>query len=183
MTQRTMILSLILIGAIGALALVVDAIVPKPNAATARIQIGRQERKKLNELETKSDELRKTQALVTRLTWPGPLDTIHPRALANVTQATKRHQLRLITFRPQRTITESEYTRVPYLVTLEGSFPALVAFLRSYQGGSGKLAVTSVQVTSSDQATDRVAATVGFVGLMKGGGEPATTNTKRTSRG
>jgi len=111
-------------------------------------------------------------------TWPGDAQQIAPVALAKVTQLVQARRLRLVAFRPQRTTANGDLTQLPFLVTVEGSYPGVVAFTKDLEAPSTKLAVSLVQIASADAGSDQVTASVGLVAFMPPAkADPATTTT------
>lgn len=107
--------------------------------------------------------------------WKVPTDQIAVSALADVTDLAILHQLKLVSFRPQRIIEDDGVQRVPYLANLQGPFPNVIAFINDLETSEEKLAVNSVQIASADGATSLVSASVGIVGYQ----EHTKTTTKK----
>jgi hypothetical protein len=74
---------------------------------------------------------------------------------------------KLTSFRPQRTIEAAGPLQVPYIATLDGSFMGISAFVKDFEEDEANhLAITQVQIASSDSASDHVVATVAIVGFL-----------------
>ena len=113
--------------------------------------------------EAKAREIEVSAVLAARKSILPP-DAIGPNALARVTALVKANGLRLIGFRPQRTIdSPSGLTLYPYQLSIEGTFPASAKFVRAVEGTVRDLAVTSFQAASADGESGTVNATVGII--------------------
>ncbi|RYG45547.1 hypothetical protein EON79_12365 [bacterium] len=108
-----------------------------------------------------------TAATVVRLrTWTGSAGTIASASREKLTAIALRQGVRISSFRPQRENTGGELSQLPFVATVEGPFPNVVRFIRETESPTNKLAVNLVQISSSDDATDRVTATVGMFAYM-----------------
>lgn len=94
------------------------------------------------------------------LTWKEQPDQIEPKALEIVNRSANRSNVKVLGFRPQKATSAGGLEQLPFLVTLEGAFPNVVALVRDLGTRSNRLAVTTVQVASADAASDKVTATV-----------------------
>ena len=103
--------------------------------------------------------------------WNMSLQNVGPAALAKITALAKTHQVKLSSFRPQRTIDVDGLTQVPFLMTIDGSYPNVVGFVRDIESSDTKLAVSQAQMTSSDGGSDKVSASIGIVAYMNSTGE------------
>jgi hypothetical protein len=137
-------------------------IVPMP-AVTAQQQRKKNERDLAKTRDTymrKSRELQKTNA--DRLWDLGP-ESLGPMAMGKVSNLSKSFGLKMVSFRPQKQVDSGDLVRYGYLVSVEGTFPKVIEFVRKLETPETKLAVSSLQVTSTDGASDAVSATVGVV--------------------
>ncbi len=103
------------------------------------------------------------------LLWSASLESIGPSALSKITLMAKSHQVKLSSFRPQRTGDVDGLTMVPFLMNVDGSYPNVVAFVKDIESTGSKLAVNQVQMSSVDGVSDKVSASVGIVAYMKAG--------------
>lgn len=106
-------------------------------------------------------------ATVGRL-WQGDADTVSAAILAQLTQEATVRKLKLSAFRPQRTQTLPELTELPFSVQVSGSYPAVHAFAATLERPTSKLALRSIQLASSDAASDAVTATLGISAYVAG---------------
>lgn len=144
-------------------ALCFDLFGPKPSASRSGAARKKEEvkleadtkrlRKQVSELQIKNDE---------RL-WSEPIDEVGPKAMTLLESFARQNNLKVISFRPQRVEEEAGLERMPYQISLEGSFPKVISFVRSVETPTTKIAVTNVQIASVDGASDTVSATIGLV--------------------
>jgi len=95
--------------------------------------------------------------------WTQPADQVGAAAMAKVTEIAASKSLKVLAFRPQRTVEDTGVTRHPYQVAVDGSFVQVLEFVRALETPNLKLPVVTVQLAAADGATDRVTATIGIV--------------------
>lgn len=144
-----------------------DWLMPRPQlqgaVAKQRADIPVLERE-VRELRERVGSLRTEQ---NELLWEVGDGEIGPAALAKVSGVAKKAGIRLTSFRPQRVQEEGELVRLSYMVAVDGGFPALARFVRELENSGAKLAVSSVQISAADGATDRVTASVGLIAYRR----------------
>lgn len=96
-------------------------------------------------------------------TWSEKVDDIGPKALASITTFAQKHRIKLMAFRPQKPVEVNNLTQLPFLISIEGPFPAIMSFARELEDPKLKLGTSMVQVSNNDPNTDLVSATVGVV--------------------
>jgi hypothetical protein len=109
-----------------------------------------------------ANDLVTRQELVDKQTWTGDGEAIFSTALDKVTQFAHQRGIKLMVFRPQRASIVDNLVTLPYLVTVEGSFPGVLAFSRDIDDPKTKLALTQIQLSSSDPNTDKVTGIIGI---------------------
>ncbi len=126
-----------------------------------------------------------TKEAVNQMTWSGSLNSISTSALAKVTDLAKTHKLSLDSFRPQRLGAAGDLPMQPYLLNVSGAFPDVVGLTKDIETKNTKLAVSMVQITASDQGSDKVSASIALVAYLTPIPPPATTKsgTGTTVRG
>jgi hypothetical protein len=139
---------------------------PQPTTAGLAKQRKDAELKVQVEARKAQDDLAVTQVRLSAGTWAGQTQEVGPAALARVTQIANARSLKLVAFRPQRANEKTKPVQLPYLVTVEGSYPNVLEFIRSVDGAGTKLAVSLVQISSSDANSDRVTANIGIVAYL-----------------
>ena len=83
-----------------------------------------------------------------------------------VTKLTAKRNVKLVGFRPQRTVDAGQLTQLPYIVSVSGSFPNIIAFTGDLEAKGTKLAVNTVQMAASDTSTDNVTGNISVVGYL-----------------
>lgn len=136
----------------------VDSLVRRHRAELAKLQ---KETHKLQE------EVTVTRAYVRSKLWNAQADNLGAEAMSVVDQAAKKNQIAVQAFRPQRTVVSDGIERFPYSVVVQGSFPRVLQLVRDLQDPGTLLAVTSVQLSSADGASDSVTATVGLAAFLE----------------
>jgi Tfp pilus assembly protein PilO len=141
-------------------------LIPKPT--TRGMAIERREREFDVRLKTKKaqDQTKEYQAEVDRFLWRDGPDQVGPKSLARITAIAKARKLELVGFRPQRQVDDAVIPRLPFLLTVEGAYPAVIDLVKALEQPDVRLAVTSVQLASSDGASDRVTASIGLAALL-----------------
>lgn len=142
--------------------LVFQVVVPMPAFASQqqRIKSERDMEETSDAYLRKSKELQKANA--ARLWDLGP-ESLGPTAMGKVSNLSKSFGLNMVAFRPQKQVDSGDLVRYGFLVSVEGAFPKVIEFVRKLETPETKLAVFSLQVTSTDGASDAVSATVGVV--------------------
>jgi len=113
------------------------------------------------------DEIGKLEASNAELTsqvnekiWSMPLDDIGPKALQTVSGYVQKAHLKLVAFRPQKTVEVNGLTQIPFLISVEGSYPGMMELLRELDLPDAKVATNTVQLTSTDGSSDKVTGTI-----------------------
>lgn len=156
--------SLAVIGILGLTGSLIALIfVPRPSVKGIEGKKIQQQRTLINEtdgLKTTVDDL-ETELEKTKFT--EKVDLITPFVLDRVSVKANANKLTMSSFRPQRQVDNKSLMQLPYTVNFDGPFPSVIAFLRNFEMGEDKLAVNSLQLSSSEGAGDQVTATVGLV--------------------
>ncbi|MCX6369322.1 MAG: type 4a pilus biogenesis protein PilO [Armatimonadetes bacterium] len=137
-------------------------LVKKPT--TEGIAMGKERSRKelLEQIERTQLSGQQTRAQLSARLWQGDPDTIAAAVLAQLTQEATARKLKLSAFRPQRTQTLPELSELPFSVQISGPYPAVHAFAATLDRPSSKLALRSLQLASSDAASNAVTATLGL---------------------
>lgn len=122
-----------------------------------------EERKLTSDINRIRDDITRLRTENEARLWTQAPDQVAASAMARVTTLAASKGLKVIAFRPQRAVEDGSVTRYPYLVSLEGAYPNVVAFVNLMETPSGKLCVNQVQIAASDGASDKVSASVGLV--------------------
>jgi hypothetical protein len=108
----------------------------------------------------------KSQILVNNLTWTGDAEYIGTTALQTANDLADKCGVKLTVFRPQKAALVDNLVTLPFVVTVEGNFPNILSFSRGLEDPKTKLAVTQIQVSSTDPNTDKVTANIGIVAYV-----------------
>ncbi|AIE87572.1 type 4a pilus biogenesis protein PilO [Fimbriimonas ginsengisoli] len=114
-------------------------------------------------------------------TWSGKPQEIGTQVLKQVTALAKKNGVKLGNVRPQRGINVDALTTLPYLVTVQGSYPAVLAFEREIDQLGNRLAVNLIQISASDANSDQVTANIGVVAYLNPNGPPLSSSKDVTS--
>lgn len=158
-----------------------DMAAPRPGfllSGEAQASRENQIRQQAHQLET---EAIRAEAMVANRLWAGDAEQIGPQSLAIATRAAQQSGLKLSAFRPQKPLTEGPLQRFPYLVSLEGTYPRVLAFVRYLETNERRLAVNVVQIASSDGASSAVTATVGIWAIRQAPEAPPTAKGRTTN--
>lgn len=154
--------------ALGAIAVMVGVLItqlllPTPKLGKV-VQTRRNEETKLRkEIEKLRDEVSTVRVKNEKRLWAQPADQVGAAAMAKVTEIAASKALKVLAFRPQRTVDDTGVTRHPYQVSIDGSFVQVLEFVRALETPNLRLPVVTVQLAAADGATDRVTATIGIV--------------------
>ncbi len=99
---------------------------------------------------------------ISERTLTGDPESVTGGLLAQWTRRARQAGVELGAFRPQRTRTVAGLMELPATVQLTGSWPKVLALVREAERPGGRIAVRSIQVATSDAASDGVTVTVGF---------------------
>lgn len=116
-------------------------------------------------------------------TFLGDAEATTPLVLEEVTRLANQQKLLVKSFRPQRPEPAEQVTRLRYTLLVEGPFPKIAALARSIGQDNKRLGLSLLQISSTDNATDRVNATFGVVAYSTNPPPPprATTASARTT--
>ncbi len=120
----------------------------------------------------------KLKPLVANQTWSGSGADIAPTVLALLSKIAAKHNVQLVSLRPQRTVVAGDLTQSAYLINLTGAFPDVLAFERELDKPDSRLAVENTQLGAADETTDNVTGTLAVEAYML---TPAPTTTTTTT--
>lgn len=143
------------------------AIMPKPTAAGVEASKRKQSRAILESVASAKASEQSMEGAIKPLIWQEEDQAIGAKALATVSSIAKASGLKLTAFRPQRLSEGKGLAQLPFLVFVEGGYPKVLSFIRKLESPAGKLAINSVQVASSDGASDEVTASIVLVAFRK----------------
>jgi Tfp pilus assembly protein PilO len=137
--------------------------VPKPTTdglARGKVRSERELEDRLKKL--KADKVKLATQIVTH-TWPLKMEEIGPKGLESINAFAGKHRLKLMAFRPQKPLEVNNLTQLPFLISIEGPYPAIMRFVKELENPSLKLGTNLVQISGSDPNSDLVSATIGVV--------------------
>jgi len=112
-------------------------------------------------------KLSESQITIDADAWFGDPEYVITDSMKEVSAAAQSHKIKLVAFRPQNAAVADDLNTIPYLVTVEGPFAAVLDFERELDTLKSKLGVSLIQVNSADPNTDRVTANIGLVAYLK----------------
>ncbi|MDX2065622.1 MAG: type 4a pilus biogenesis protein PilO [Fimbriimonadaceae bacterium] len=149
-------------------------LMPKPSTKGLQSKHRRQEVQLLSDIDEAKSRAAAARQVIDRTVWNTPIDKISPLALANVNGYVGKHGLNLIRFQPQRNGSVAKLSQLPFVLTVDGSFPKVMALLDEFRSADRRLAVNLVQIASADQSSSKVTATIGLVAFAKEQAVPTT---------
>lgn len=155
--RATVIASILIV-----LMLVANFALPAPKAKGAQDYFNKEKELSTQRLIAEKDKKEFADFNAKKLWNLGP-EALGPIAMGKVSNMAKASGLNMVAFRPQRTTAAGDLVRYGYQISLEGSFSKVIEFTRKLETPETRLAVVSLQVASTDGASDAVSATVGVV--------------------
>lgn len=142
-----------------------DRLTPMPKFdLSAKQQADQQARVRMNAVKLE-DDAAKAKDQLREFAWTEDAETINPQAMASTTVLARRHNVLIAAFRPQKPIDEGTVQRIPYLISVEGTYLDVVSFVKDLEGVGNRLVVNSVQIASSDPGSSQVRGTIGVLAL------------------
>lgn len=162
---RTANLVMIVAGAAMVGILAIDRFGPQPTPPMSAKARNENIAKINREMHESHDKEKTEKDYLASRAWKEEVEQIGPKVLDQATAVAKAKGLTVTAFRPQRTVEDGNLVRVPFLVTLDGTYPQVASFLQTLEDSAAKVAVTMVQISSSDGVSDSVTATIGLMVL------------------
>lgn len=157
--------SIAILGALGVLVLTGLFMLFVPSPTTEGIAAGKIRSQR--ELDDRVDKLKEdkklTTAKIATQVWSEPIAEIGPIALESITAFAQTQKLKLLGFRPQKTVDVNGLTQLPFLISVEGAYPNIMKFVRQLEASDLRMGTSLVQVSATDANSDLVNATVGVV--------------------
>lgn len=131
-----------------------------------------------NAIDTANERIDVIEQVFEKTKWTEKPDLITGEVLSIVREATGKASVKLISFRPQRSVETTDLLQLPYVIAVDGSFPNVVKFVQSIEESDAKLAVSSFQLASAEGTSDFVTASIGLVAYrdpyIAGAGAPSS---------
>ncbi len=144
-------------------ALVMLAFVKPPSAKGIQGKKLAKLRQASNAIDTANERIAVIEQVFEKTKWTEKPDLITGEVLSIVRNATGKASVKLISFRPQRSVETTDLLQLPYVIAVDGSFPNVVKFVQSIEESDAKLAVSSFQLASAEGTSDFVTASIGLV--------------------
>ncbi|MBS1702457.1 MAG: type 4a pilus biogenesis protein PilO [Armatimonadetes bacterium] len=145
---------------------------------------GQKSKDELNKLNARSTEAKKNKAdyktMIDKFRWNDKEDVVSPTALTLVSQGAEANHLKLVSFRPQKSIESDALVQLPVQFTVDGSFANVAQMLSTFQNSKAKLAVQQVQMAAQEGESDLVTATVSLYAFMDKPKKEAPATTSQT---
>ena len=150
-------------------------LMPKPRPKVTRIAT----RKEEQAIRAAREQTLAASAVVAARTWTGEDAAITGRILDLTTTLARKRNVSFVRLQPQRSTLGVALEQLPYLLVVEGPFPAVAALERDLEVPGNRLAVNAIQLASSDTESNKVSASIGIVAHRVG----ADVETKESSNG
>ncbi len=123
-------------------------------------------------LESKNDEL---EASIKKMLWVDTPEAIGPKALGIVNLSARNRLVKVMAFRPQKPLEEGKFEILPYQISVEGKYEAVITLVSDLEASENRLVVQSVQFTSADGESSNVKASIGIWALRDPKAKPVVT--------
>lgn len=134
---------------------------PKPQLPNTRqFQSNRDQMTK--SIKSIRQEITSVNARLAKYVWAGSPEDINPIALKQVNGLVQARHLKLVGFHTAKATAAPNITLIPFVVSVEGSFPNVLAFTRDLEKPGSKFVVDQFEASNSDQSSDKVAANIGI---------------------
>lgn len=107
--------------------------------------------------------LEKHQGQIDSETWTGPMATLAPTILKSVTKFAAANFLQVTAFRPLKDQSVSNVNSTPILVTVQGTFPNTLKFLRQLENPANKVGISQTQLVAQGQNSTNISTSVQIV--------------------
>ncbi|RYG26087.1 hypothetical protein EON82_04680 [bacterium] len=136
---------------------------PKPTARDAYTKETTETRKLRQSIRQAELDTTVSKAAVLSRTWTEEPATIQDKVLTLTAALSKKRGVTFVRLQPQRIATEESMEQLPFLLVVEGPFPAVAALEKDLELPANRLAINLFQVTSADSESNKVAASISIV--------------------
>ncbi len=147
-------------------AAVFSMVVPPADAAKAAEKARAENDELFQKIRRANDDLNEATQVLADRSWQEDIDEITPKLLAQATSIAEVNRLEVRSFRPQRIVDNGGLNQLTYLLTVEGAYPNVMAAAKALQDQAEKVAVTQIQIASSDTTSDMVTASIGLAAFQ-----------------
>ena len=137
-------------------------LVPKPSAAGSARAWTSSRRRMVDDIADTRKQTRLARAAVRPRLWRGDPEAVTATILAQLTTQTGHRALKLTAFRPDRPKAFEEVTELRFDAQVAGPYAGVHSLMDALDARGSKVALRSVQITSSQAAVNTVAATLGL---------------------
>lgn len=145
------------------LATVVGIVLPKPQVA----DVARNERNQTKRIQSSIRGIREqatvAKASVVARTWSEDPSQIQAQLVNLTTTLAKKRGVEWQRLQPQKPIVGGPLEQVPFVLVVEGPFPAVAALQRDLEASTNRLAISLFQLASANSESNRVSASIGLV--------------------
>lgn len=135
-------------------------LIPKPGAAGSARAWTSSRRRIADDIADTRRQSRRAQATLRPRVWRGDPEAVTATILAQLTEQTGSHRLKLTAFRPERPQVFEQVTELRSDVQVAGPYAGVKALMNSLDSSESKVALRSVQITLSPTAQNAVTATL-----------------------
>ena len=170
-----------ILGLIGVLAYML--LVPPPSQELDTQAQLNEQKEIVESVDDAKAKLAVANAVISKQTWATPVPEVESTTLSKLSSLARANGVKLTGLRPQRQTMAGELEAIPFVLSAEGSFPTVMAFVKAVENPENKLAVNLVQLTSSEGDSDKVTATVGLMAFRMEPKELPKENPKEDNSG
>lgn len=134
-------------------------LMPKPRPKVVKLAARKQE----ESIRTARQRALEASGSVASRTWTGEDAAITGRILDLTTTLARKRNVGFVRLQPQRATLGVPLEQLPYLLVVEGPFPAVAALERDLEVPANRLAVNAIQLASADTESNKVSASIGIV--------------------
>jgi len=138
-------------------------VLPKPTARDAYTKETTDSRKLRQSISKAELDTTVAKAAVLSRTWTEEPATVQDKVLTLTAALAKKHGVTFVRLQPQRVTDDGSLEQLPFLLVVEGPFPAVAALEKEIELPANRLAINLFQVTSSDSESNKVSASIGLV--------------------
>lgn len=170
-----------IVGLVGVLAYML--LVPPPSQEIDTRAQQKEQQEIVKSVDEAKAKLAVANAVITKQTWAAPVPEVESTTLSRLSSLARANGVKLTGLRPQRQTMAGELEAIPFVLSAEGSFPTVLAFVKAVENPENRLAVNLLQLTSAEGDSDKVTATVGLMAFRMEPKAPQKKNSKEDNSG
>jgi len=141
-------------------------LVPKPTTAGMSQKLLAAKKPLLTKIAISHQDTDNANQYLANRTWTGDAEQITTTSARKANDIAQKRGVKISVFRPQRDDKEDNVNVIPFLLTVDGPFPSVLAFERDLDVEENKLGISNVQISSSDPNSDHVTANINVVAYL-----------------